>query len=106
MFLFSPPETKQSCQLTLPALPQLWRVAGAASSRQETSQKRQETWGEAWDPCGMGSRAKWCLESVSSHRSRGRQFGCPSPPGKHGAGELRALAAQKRPGNLGFEAVC
>ena len=106
MFLFFPPETKQSCQLTLPALPQLQRVAGAASSRQETSRKRQETWGEAWDSCSMGSRAKQCLEPVSSHRSRERQFGCLLPPVKHGAGKLRALAAWRCPGNLGFEAVC
>lgn len=80
MFLFFSPETKQSCQLTLPALPQLQRVAGAASSRQETSQKRQETWGEAWDSCSVGSRAKRCLESVSSRQSRERQFGCLLPP--------------------------
>lgn len=74
MLLFFPPETKQSCQLTLPALPQLQRVAGAASSRQETSRRRQEPWGEAWDSCTAGSCAKSCLEPLSSHRSRERLF--------------------------------
>lgn len=54
----------------------------------------------------MGSCAKQCLESVSSHCSKERQFSCLLPPVKHGAGKLRALAAWRHPGNLGFEAVC
>lgn len=98
MLLFFPPETKQSCQLTLPALPQLQRAAGAASSRQETSGKRQEPWGEAWDSCSAGSCAKPCLESMSSHQSRERLFHCPCLPPSPGSLEC--------PGNLGLEAAC
>lgn len=88
MLLFFPPETKQSCQLTLPALPQLQRVAGAASSRQETSRQRQELWGEAWDSCSAGSCAKRCLESMSSHRSRERLIRCLCLPPSSGPGSL------------------
>lgn len=75
-YSFFPPETKQSCQLTLPSLPQLQRAAGAASSRQETSGKG---W-EPWDSCSSaGSCAKPCLEGRTPTRAGRERLLCCEP---------------------------